>query len=123
MSNQIKYIELKSGYSDDGPAWIGRVEFSKTGKTIYFNGRAFKGNGHGHAWDLETGELYWISGIKKNGEDRHWAGRGQIFIDKSIIEEYLKLMGSSVLDSFKYIPVDIEKTDKQYFDNIENNIK
>jgi hypothetical protein len=26
-----------------GPAW---VEFSKSGKTIYFNGRALKGNGH-----------------------------------------------------------------------------
>jgi hypothetical protein len=30
------YIELKTGYQDNGPAWIGRVKFSKTGQTIYF---------------------------------------------------------------------------------------
>ena len=33
----IKYIELKTGYADNGPAWIGNVKESKTGKTIYFN--------------------------------------------------------------------------------------
>jgi hypothetical protein len=33
---EIKYIELKTGYSDYGPAWIGRVKKSKSGKTIYF---------------------------------------------------------------------------------------
>jgi hypothetical protein len=32
----LKYIELKSGYSnDDGPAWIGYVTPSKTGRTLY----------------------------------------------------------------------------------------
>jgi len=29
MKSEIKYIELKSGYHDDGPAWIGMVEFSE----------------------------------------------------------------------------------------------
>ena len=33
MKSAIKYIELKTGFSDDGPAWIGLVSFSKTGKT------------------------------------------------------------------------------------------
>jgi len=33
----ILYIELKTGYSDNGPAWIGRVRYSKSGRTIYFN--------------------------------------------------------------------------------------
>ena len=65
MESQIKYIELKTGFADNGPAWIGKVEFSKSGKTIYFNGPAFKGNGHGVSSDLETGEIYWISGVKK----------------------------------------------------------
>jgi len=27
------YIELKTGYQDNGPAWIGRVEFSQSGRT------------------------------------------------------------------------------------------
>lgn len=35
----LRYIELKSGHSDNGPAWIGYVTASKTGRTLYFNGR------------------------------------------------------------------------------------
>jgi len=50
------------------------VEFSKSGKTLYFNGHALKGNGHGVCYDIKTREIYWISGLKKNGQDRHWAG-------------------------------------------------
>lgn len=120
MKPQIKYIELKSGYSDNGPAWIGKVNFSKTGKTIYFNGQAFKGNGHGYARDVQNGNLYWISGVKKNGLDRHWAGGGKIFIDRNIIQEYLKLTGSMQLDPQKYELIDIADTDKQQFSAIEN---
>ncbi len=120
MKTQLKYIELKSGYSDDGPAWIGIVEFSKSGKTVYFNGHAFKGNGHGYARDIETRELYWISGIKKDGLDRHWAGNGKIMIDRESVNEYLKITGSSNLDLKKFELVDIEKTDKQRFVDIEN---
>lgn len=35
MKQESRYIELKSGYNDDGPAWIGYVEFSKSGRTTY----------------------------------------------------------------------------------------
>ena len=38
MIHDLMYIELKTGYSDDGPAWIGYVKTSKSKKTIYFNG-------------------------------------------------------------------------------------
>jgi hypothetical protein len=66
MSN-LRYIELKTGYADDGPAWIGFVQLSKSGRTVYFNGKAFKrsqGISANHR-DLESGDEYWISGIKK----------------------------------------------------------
>jgi len=36
----LKYIELKSGYSDTGPAWIARVKVSRSGRTVYFNSEA-----------------------------------------------------------------------------------
>ena len=36
----LKYIELKSGYSDDGSAWIGKVMTSRTENTVYFNNKA-----------------------------------------------------------------------------------
>lgn len=74
MKQELKYAELKSGYNDDGPAWIGYVEFSKSGKTIYFNNQAFGGNGHGGSYDIETGDIYWITGIKKDGNNRHVFG-------------------------------------------------
>jgi hypothetical protein len=38
----LKYLELKSGYSDDGPAWIAKVGVSKSGRTVYFQGKALK---------------------------------------------------------------------------------
>jgi hypothetical protein len=78
----LRYIELKSGYSDNGPAWIGHVTPSKTGRMLYFNGRALmklkgqrRGKSGGNYIDMETGESFWVSGVKKNGEDRHWQGR------------------------------------------------
>lgn len=93
MKNRLVYVELKSGYADDGPAWIGRAGASKSGATVYFNGQAFKslkGSGVGaNYFDVETGDEYWISGIKKNNQDRHWAGGGKIEIDRSVIPAYL----------------------------------
>lgn len=122
MESQIKYIELKTGYSDDGPAWIAKVDFSKTGRTIYFNGRSLKGNGHGYARDIETGELFWISGVKKDGTDRHWAGNGIIQIDANVVEEYLSIVNLTHLDSNKFQLVNIPTTDKNLFHIIENSL-
>ncbi len=97
----IRYIELKTGYHDDGPAWIGNVKESKSGKTVYFNDHAFqKYNGvSGNYYDVETYEEYWISHVKKNGEDRHWAGRGKVIIDKKVVDEYLQIVGRDALPS------------------------
>jgi hypothetical protein len=128
MKLQIMYIELKSGQSDRGPAWIGKVEFSKSGNTIYFNGLALKkmtGTAFAYSdsanyYDLENKEGYWISGIKKNGQDRHWAGGGKIMIDKSIKDEYLKLVDFDTLDPNNFELVDIKPTDKKKFMDLEN---
>ncbi|MFT3951315.1 MAG: mannose-1-phosphate guanylyltransferase [Oscillospiraceae bacterium] len=107
---EIMYIELKSGYSDNGPAWIGRVKYSKSGQTVYFNDRAFcKGSGHyyGNYTDAETGEAYWISGVKQNGGDRHWAGSGKITVQRLAAAEYMELVGLSALDPRRYTIEDI----------------
>lgn len=96
MKRELIYIELKSGYSDNGPAWIGYVEYSKSGKTVYFRDTAFPGDGHGRFWDVETGERYWITGIKKNGSNRHASGRGPIQIDEDAIAEYENITGTKV---------------------------
>jgi hypothetical protein len=124
MKSKIKYIELKSGYSDNGPAWIGKVEFSKTGQTVYFNGKSFKklksGGIAGNHYDLESDDEYWISGVKKNGQDRHWAGGGKVMIDRTIIQEYLNLVDFDIVDDNHFELIDIIQTDKQRFKEIEN---
>ena len=106
----IRYIELNTGYFHNGPAWIGNVKESKSGATIYFNDHAFQ-KCHGdisNYYDVETGEEYWISRPKKNGEDRHWGGSGKIIIDRKVVPEYLKLIGAEKLPASKYIIEDIE---------------
>jgi hypothetical protein len=41
MKSRIMYIECKSAETSE-PARIGRVAFSKTGKTLYYRGRTFQ---------------------------------------------------------------------------------
>lgn len=107
---EIKYIELKSGHHDDGPAWIGRVKRSKSGRTFFFNDRAFQKyiGISGNHFDVESGEEYWISGIKKDGHDRHWAGKGKLTIDRKVIPEYLSITGEKELDPQRFIIAGIE---------------
>lgn len=89
MRPRIMYIERKSdGLS--GPARIGRVTFSQTGKTISYNGhtlQSLRGRGFKvNYFDVDTGEEYWISGCKKHGGDRLYGDDVQI--DEDVREEY-----------------------------------
>ena len=89
---RIMYIENKSA-SLNGPATIGRVTFSKTGKSIGYGGRTFqslKGSGYkANYFDIETGERFWISGPRKDGEDRLYPESSRpIEIDPDVAEEY-----------------------------------
>lgn len=110
MIRDLMYIELKSGYHDDGPAWIGYVMTSKTKKTIYFNDHAFQkwNGGNSNYYDIESGENYWISGVKKRESNRHWAGHGKIMIDRRAVEQFLSFVGESTLQKNLFDVVDIE---------------
>lgn len=103
MKPRLIYVELKTGHDDNGPAWIGFAGSSKSGATIYFDGKAFKSlKGAGFSanyYEAESGDEYWISGVKKDGQDRHWAGGGKIEIDEIAVASYLDLMGLSDLPS------------------------
>jgi hypothetical protein len=83
------YIECKAGELE-GPARIGRVRFSKTGKSLYYGGKQFqslKGQGYkANYYDVETGETYWISGCKRLGGDTLYGG--VVEIDEDVREEY-----------------------------------
>lgn len=89
MKTRIMYIEYK-GDGISGPARIGRVTFSKSGKSLYYQGRRFQtlgGRGFkANYFDVATGEECWISGCKKDGTDRLYSGA--IEIDEDVAEEY-----------------------------------
>ncbi|QKJ63217.1 hypothetical protein [Flavobacterium sp. M31R6] len=105
MKSEIVYVEIETGANHDGLAQIGKCFFSKTGLTIYFNGNVYQKGGRGSAgnyYDIETGNGYWISGVKKNGTDRHKFGKGIIEIDESVIDEYLKIIGETELQKNKF---------------------
>ena len=108
---ELKYIELKSGYRDNGPAWIGRVKLSQSGRTLYFNDHAFQKSREGKGWyfDVETGETYWIFGVKKDGHNRHWAGSGcdRIRIDRNCLEAYLSITGETEVDESRLEVVEL----------------
>lgn len=112
MKSRLMYIEKCTDGNHDGPAWIGRVRFSRTGETAYFNNKALgKGNMlSGNHFDRETGEEYWISGVKKNGQDRHRLGKGFVFGESAVLEEYLAFRGIDKLEPRKYEVVEIVET-------------
>jgi hypothetical protein len=89
------YIELKNRIT--GPGRIGRVTFSKSGKTLKYRDKAFQSlKGYGYkanyvdinSYDeVEDGyDYYWISGCKKDGHDSLYPGI--IEIDEDVREEY-----------------------------------
>ena len=90
-AGRIMYIERKAG-SLSGPARIGRVTFSQSGRTLYYRGQRFqslKGGGFkSNYYDLDTGDEYWISGPKRDGRDRLYGERTPIEIDEDVREEY-----------------------------------
>ena len=92
VAGRIMYIESKGG-GLTGSARIGRVSFSKTGRTIYYQGKTFrslKGAGFkSNYFEVESREEYWISGPKRNGQDALYGGGGAE-IDEDVREEYWK---------------------------------
>ena len=99
------YIEYK-GDGISGPARIGRVTFSKSGRTIYYRGKQFQSlSGRGfksNYFDVETRDEYWISGPKKNGADRLYGG--SVEIDDDIREEYWTQIRAKAAAPTKHTP-------------------
>jgi len=83
------YIEYKG---DDivGPGRIGRVTFSKTSKTLTYRGvelATLAGVGYkANYFDVETGDHYWVSGCRMDGNDSLYPS--VVDIDADVQEEY-----------------------------------
>ncbi len=101
--SRIMYIEDKSE-GLEGAARIGRVYFSKTKKTLYYKGRKFRGlKGRGfksNYFDIETGDHYWISGPRKDCNDRLYGGNAGVIIDKDVYDEYKNYLTISPDNAF-----------------------
>ncbi len=91
MNPRIMYIERKAG-SLTGDARIGRVTFSKSGKSIFYKDlefRSLRGKGYKSNFiEINSEEEYWISGPRKDGADRLYVERVPIHIDEDIREDY-----------------------------------
>jgi hypothetical protein len=91
MKPGIMYIECKSA-SLNGPAQIGRVTFSKSGKSLHYRGQTFqslKGSGFKSNYlDVDSGDHYWISGPRRDGTDRLYGGNLPVEIDEDVRDEY-----------------------------------
>lgn len=93
VKSRIVYIEHKDDLSG-GEARIGRVFFSKRGKTLRYRGKSFqslKGQGSkANYFEVEggRGDQYWISGCKRDGSDRLYGERVPVEIDDDVRVEY-----------------------------------
>lgn len=95
--SRIMYIEDKS-QGLDGEARIGRVYFSQSGKTLYYRGRKFQSlKGYGfkaNYFDVDSQEEFWISGPRKDRDDRLYGGHQGVEIDSDVAEEYAAYLRS-----------------------------
>jgi len=87
---RVMYIEYKGDDGIFGPARIGRVKYSKSGKSIHYSGHTFEtlsGNGFkSNYFDEESGNHFWISGCHKYGSDALY--NTDVEIDEDVLEEY-----------------------------------
>lgn len=68
---------------------IGRVEFSRSGRTLYLDGKSFIALGMGEFMESESRESRWFSGPRKDGNDRKGMSRSvPIEIDEDVRVEY-----------------------------------
>ena len=99
QQRRVMYVENKDGDIDGVPARIGWVTFSKSGLSVYYRGRTLRrlgGRGvRGNHHDKETGEEYWVSGVKRRGTNRHWASSVRVEVDIDAMQEYKRIRGGN----------------------------
>jgi hypothetical protein len=91
MRSRIMFIECKAG-TLNGVARIGRVVYSKSGRSIRYGSQTFqslKGAGFkANYFDVQSGDPYWISGPKREGGDRLYASALPVEVDEDAWDEY-----------------------------------
>lgn len=88
--SRIMWVENKNGDGIVGSVRIGRVTYSKSGKSVYYkgkrletlSGKGFKAN----YFEVSSGDYYWISGCRKDGKDALY--NTNVEIDDDVRVEY-----------------------------------
>jgi hypothetical protein len=97
MKRRVLYIENKTDLIDGEKARIGWASFSKSGRSIHYRGRTLQKSTQlvsGNFFDTETGDEYWVSGVKQKGSNAHPAESAvRIVIDPDALEEVRKIRG------------------------------
>jgi hypothetical protein len=91
MKPRIMYIARVDSQSRTDWARIGRVSFSKTGRTAYYGGRELRGAGQPWFVDAATGERFHIQAARADGLDRSEGrkrGSFPVEIDDDVRDEY-----------------------------------
>jgi hypothetical protein len=95
QERRVMYVENKDGLLDGVQARIGWVTFSKSGRTVYYRGRSLKAIGgrgvRGNFIDAESGEEFWVSGIKRRGSNAHVNEATPVVVDDDAKDEYQRL--------------------------------
>ncbi|MGH8106989.1 MAG: hypothetical protein ACREO1_02465 [Arenimonas sp.] len=94
-NRRLMYVENKHGDIDGAAARIGWVTFSKSGMAVHYRNRLLsrlKGGGiSGNYFDQETGEEYWVSGVKTSGSNSHHGQHLVLVIDEDAKAAYEEL--------------------------------
>ncbi len=93
LKRRVMYVESKGELMEGAAARIGWVSFSKSGKSISYRGKLLiriKGGGtSGNFLDTDSGQEYWVSGVKGKGSNTHpnesWV---LVVVDEDAVEEY-----------------------------------
>jgi hypothetical protein len=77
----------------DTPEWTMPSRKNLRSRIMYIEnkGSGFKSN----YYDVDTGEHYWISGVKKDQNDRLYGGNKGVVIDEDVKDEYDKLINGT----------------------------
>ena len=83
------YVETRWRDNSMKSGRIARVELSKSGRTLYLNGKSFIALGMGEYMEDGSRESYWFSGPRKDGNDRKGVSLSvPIEIDEDVRVEY-----------------------------------
>jgi hypothetical protein len=83
------YVETRWPDSRMKSGRVARVESSKSGRTLYLDGKSFIALGMGEYMESESRESYWFSGPRKDGHDRKGTSLSvPIKIDEDVRVEY-----------------------------------